>query len=115
LIFLGTPGSLGTAAGKNVSLGELHEANAYLVRYHPPVALRQMMETAEANADSDGRRRRGASQALPMPDAPRGEPDEKTTAFQDVLRALKPRIFDVDNPAQFREALAAILEDISKM
>jgi hypothetical protein len=117
LIFLSTPGILGTAGGKSVSLGEFHDATAYLVRYHPPVAFRQIMEAAEANSDNEtaSRRQGGPPRALPMPGTPQGEPDEKTTTLQDVLRSLKPRIFDVNNPAQFREAVAAILEEISKM
>jgi hypothetical protein len=34
---------------------------------------------------------------------------------QELLAPLKPRIFTVKTPQNFREALAAILEDLSKM
>ena len=36
-------------------------------------------------------------------------------SLQDVLNSVKPRVFTVKSPLQFREALSAILEDISHL
>ena len=126
LIFLSVPAGIGTEAGKPVALGELHDASAYLVRYHPVVAIREMVDAANETSTAGsginsmsgndvGLRQGLGRQTVPMPNAPRGGSDEKTITLQEVLRPLKPRIFDVDNPAQFREALAAILEEISRL
>ena len=124
LIFLSAPAMLGKEAGKPVPLGEFHEGSAYLVRYHPPVALQEMLNGSPASLaevdsmpDSDvgGRRLGGAPRMPPMPNPPQGQLNEKVIPLQEILKSLKPRIFDVNNPLQFREALAAILEDISRM
>jgi hypothetical protein len=120
LIVLSAPTMLGKdSSGKLPSFGEVHEGNVYLVRYRPSIALQELRD-AVADSDSssgfDARGRGGPPRSLPMASAPSGPyPDEKAIPLHDVLKPLKPRIFDVSNPSQFRETLAAILEELSKM
>ena len=107
------------SSGKPVSFAEVHEGNVYLVRYRPPIAIQEMRDAladSDSNSGYDARNRGGPPRSLPMASAPRGPyGDEKAIPFHEVLKSLKPRIFDVANPLQFREAVAAILDEISRM
>ena len=122
LIFLSAPTMLGS--GKPFSLGEVHEGNVYLIRYHPSVAMQEMRDGGSGSGSGVDTMsvydaaigRPGRSTGLPMPSAPQGSlGDEKVVSLPEVLKPLKPRIFDVASPSQFRETLATLLEELSKM
>ena len=59
----------------------------------------------------------GAPRRLLVPRRPPWNLPERKgfISLQDVLNSVKPRVFTVKSPLQFREALSAILEDISHL
>jgi hypothetical protein len=129
LIILSTPATIGRdAANKPASFDETHDGSVYLLRYHPPIKRMPPpgggpISIAELDSipdyDITGSQISGLprfGRGTPTPKPPQGPiSDEKTTSLQEILKSLKPRILDVETPLQFREALAAILEDLSRM
>ncbi len=132
LIVLSVPAMLGgEVSGTPVSSAEIHEHNVYLLRYHPPITRKlarppamgpiNINDAAIPDYDISGGRAAAAMGGpprmrqgpAPMPQGPFAA--EKAISLQEVLKSLKPRIFDLQSPLQFREALAAILEEISRI
>jgi hypothetical protein len=139
LIVLTTPAVFGRdAEGLSGSLEDIHEANVFLVDYHPtfprmmmPVRGRGMpgsypgmpgppLNDNLPDYDVTNRMPRRYPPAMtPLPPAPTprqaSSPTMQMETISELMRPLKPRIFTVENPWQFRVALAAILEDIARM
>jgi hypothetical protein len=79
----------------------------FYIRYHslPPL----QPQAAFTEPPRNGRRSVGA---LP---APKQLPEEPLDALENLVKPLQPRLFDVYTPEQFRKAMAAALDEISRM
>ena len=58
---------------------------------------------------------RGGRRNAPIQTAPRPLSQEPLDALENLVKPLQPRLFDIYTPEQFRKALSAVLEDLSRM
>jgi hypothetical protein len=101
----------------------------YLIQNYPPLGEERFQQVPDG-MDTVGLRQPGqcppetlgncvgapmSPQPAPRGGAPWDARGQGDMSLQEVLSALKPRNFNVKSPFQFREALAAILDEISRM
>jgi hypothetical protein len=83
------------------------DVHVYYVRYHPytnSLAMASPMRPPMGRRDPFG--------DVVFRPAPAGSQDDQLAG---LLKPVRPELFDVNNPEQFRKALAAILEDIGRL
>jgi hypothetical protein len=58
---------------------------------------------------------RGGRRNAPLPATTRPLIQEPLDALENLVKPLQPRLFDIYTPEQFRKALSAVLEDVSRL
>lgn len=58
---------------------------------------------------------RGGRRNAPLQPVPRPLFQEPLDALENLVKPLQPRLFDIYTPEQFRKALSAVLEDVSRL
>jgi len=99
-------GPMQFASGEDLHQIELAQrlpGRVFYIRYHP-LPLRMRTEPLAT------RRNRGLG--FPQPGIVVQEPPD---ALEPLLKPLQPRLFDVNNPEQFRRALAELMKEIARL
>jgi hypothetical protein len=108
-----------------IQVEENPDCPVYYIRYHTPLEPRKivsyLLPTAPVSQRPTGARNSGRA---PTPETTATGPTTVTSvdpfspeegdALENTLKPLRPRLFDVASPEQFRKALAAILEEIGR-
>ncbi len=105
-----------------IQLDDSPDYPVFYIRYHTPLERRvvsYLMPTAPvAQRAAVGRGGRAAAPESATPTTVTAvDPfsPEEADALENTLKPLRPRLFDVASPEQFRKALAAIIEEIGRL
>jgi len=106
LIVLSAPMAFGSGEDLHpIELGSRPEAEVFYIRYHP-APVRPVY-------DPYGGGRRGRRMPMGQPGRERAG-REPVDSLEQTLKGLKPHLFDVSTPEEFRKALGQLLGEISQ-
>jgi hypothetical protein len=106
-----------------IQLEDSPDCPVFYIRYHTPLERRvvsYMVPTAPPiptrGSGGRGGRAQGPEQSTTPTTVTTVDPfaPEEADALENTLKPLRPRLFDVTTPDQFRKALAAILDEIGR-
>jgi hypothetical protein len=104
-------GPMSFAAGADLHplpVADAPNTRIYYLRYHSPPIRPTPAESLERSM----RGRRGRNDPLATPPL---SSNESVDSLANTIKPLRPRLFDIYTPGQFRKALSNVLDEISRM